>query len=75
LLIKAALKTKEEVKEREDEGWESVEEDYPHIQIDDLKSIEQQLAGMKIKDDDEDSEDDFDDDEEEIKQKPKPKKK
>jgi predicted RNA binding protein YcfA (HicA-like mRNA interferase family) len=41
LLIKAALKTKEEVKELEHDGWESVEEDYPHIQIDDLKSIEQ----------------------------------
>jgi len=44
-LIKASLKTKEEAK---DSDWESVEEDYPHIQVDELKNLEEQLAGMQI---------------------------
>lgn len=56
MLLKATLKDKNEV-EQEDNGWESVEEDYPHIQLDDLKSIEEQLAGMKIKDENEDDDD------------------
>jgi hypothetical protein len=36
-LIKATLKDKNE---DEDSGWESVEEDYQHIQIDELKNLE-----------------------------------
>jgi len=46
-LIKASLKTKQEV-EADGSDWESVEEDYPHIKVDELKEIEEQLAGMKI---------------------------
>jgi hypothetical protein len=39
-LIKATLKDKSEVPADEDEGWDSVEEDYPHIKIDELKDLQ-----------------------------------
>lgn len=48
-LIKATLKSKgEKGTGSDDEGWDSVEEDFPHIKLDDLKDLESQLAGMKI---------------------------
>ena len=65
-LIKATLKEKGTGQDdgSDEDGWESVEEDYPHIKFDDLKDLEKQLAGMKIKgegDDDEyDEEDEHD---------------
>ena len=40
---------KEKAEGDNDSEWDSVEEDYPHIQLDDLKSLQDQLAGMKIK--------------------------
>lgn len=46
-LIQATLKQKNK-DESDEEGWESVEEDYPHIKLDDLKDLEEQLAGMQI---------------------------
>ena len=65
-LIKATLKEKADknaAKGGDDSDWDSVEEDYQHIQPDELKSLEDQLAGMKIKGDhDGDSEDEKDDD-------------
>lgn len=68
-LIKATLKEKgEKGNDDDDDGWDSVEEDFPHIKLDDLKNLNEQLAGMKIKGDDEDDEeddDDFEDDEDE----------
>ncbi len=64
LLIKASLKTKTEIEE-DGSDWDSVEEDYPHIRVEDLKSIEDQLAGMNIADDEEES-----DSEEEEEKKP-----
>ncbi len=75
-IIKATLKQKgEKGTEEDDEGWDSVEEDFPHIKLDDLKDLASQLEGMKIEggedDDDEDFEDDDEDEEEESKQKPK----
>ncbi len=47
-----------------------MEEDYPHIKLDDLKDLQSQLEGMQIKGDDEDSDEDlgdedFEDEEEE----------
>jgi hypothetical protein len=48
-LIKATLKEKHEKGEGVDEdGWDSVEEDFPHIKMDELKDLNEQLAGMKI---------------------------
>jgi hypothetical protein len=38
-LIKATLKDKDEKGDDEDEGWDSVEEDFPHIKLDDLKNL------------------------------------
>lgn len=74
-IVKATLKQKgEKGTEENDEGWDSVEEDFPHIQIDDLKELASQLDGMKIEggEDDEDDEDFEDEDgEEESKSKPK----
>ena len=74
-LIKATLKAKQE-NDSDDEGWESVEEDYPHIKLDDLKTLEQKLAGMQIEGDDEDDDEDDGEfeDEEEGEAKPKAKK-
>jgi hypothetical protein len=37
-----------------------VEEDFPHIKLDDLKDLESQLAGMKIEGEDDEDEDDED---------------
>lgn len=62
-IIKATLKQKKE--EDEDSGWESVEEDYPHVKLDELKNLEEQLAGMNIGAEDEDDDADEDDMEEE----------
>lgn len=39
-LIQATLKQKNK-DESDEEGWESVEEDYPHIKLDDLKDLEE----------------------------------
>jgi hypothetical protein len=66
-LIKATLKDKEEKGADDEDGWDSVEEDFPHIKLDDLKNLNEQLAGMKIQgDDDEEGDDeDFDDDDDE----------
>lgn len=66
-LIKATLKEKGEKDDDDEDGWDSVEEDFPHIKLDDLKNLNEQLAGMKIKGDDEEDEDDdgFEDDEDE----------
>ena len=67
-IVKATLKQKgEKGTEENDEGWDSVEEDFPHIKIDDLKDLASQLEGMKIEggEDDEDDEDFEDDDDEE----------
>ncbi len=74
-LIKATLKDKSEVPADEDEGWDSVEEDYPHIKIDELKDLQTQLAGMKIEGGDDEDEDEFEDEEEEALAKGKGKKK
>lgn len=66
-LIKATLKQKGEGGNRDEDEWESAEEDYPHIQLDDLKSLQDQLAGMKIvgkDDDEEEDEGEWDEDEE-----------
>ena len=52
-IIKATLKDKEELA---DDGWESVEEDVPYVQVDELKSLEEQLASMKIKQNEEEEE-------------------
>ena len=71
-LIKATLKEKGEKGDDDDDGCDSVEEDFPHIKLDDLKNLNEQLAGMKIKGDDEDDEgddDDFEDDEDEVEEK------
>ena len=72
-LIKATLKDKDEKGADDDEGWDSVEEDFPHIKLDDLKTLSEQLADMKIQGDDEEQDDDEDfedeDDEEESKKK------
>ena len=47
----------EETKGLENEDEEdSVEEDFPHIKVDDLKSIGQQLASLDIQDDEDDEE-------------------
>ena len=53
-----------------------MEEDYPHIKLDDLKTLEQKLAGMQIEGDDEDDDEDDGEfeDEEEGEAKPKAKK-
>jgi hypothetical protein len=63
-LIKATMREKgEKGEDEDDDGWDSVEEDFPHIKLDDLKTLSEQLAGMKIKgDDDEEGEDKDDDD-------------
>ena len=68
-IVKATLKQKgEKGTEEDDEGWDSVEEDFPHIKLDDLKDLASQLEGMKIEgadgDDDEDFEDEDEDEEE-----------
>ena len=48
-IVKATLKQKgEKGTEQDDEGWDSVEEDFPHIKLDDLKDLQTQLAGMQI---------------------------
>lgn len=72
LLIKASLKSKKEVEE-DGSDWDSVEEDYPHIRVEDLKTIEDQLAGMNIGGDEDES--DHDSDGEEKKKPAKGKKK
>ena len=70
-LIKATLKAKgEKGTNSDDEGWDSVEEDFPHIKLDELKDLESQLAGMNIEGGDDDEEDD-DFEDEEPEQKPK----
>ena len=72
-LIKATLKEKNEKGEDDDEGWDSVEEDFPHVKLDELKDLNDQLADMKIQGEDEDGDDGFeDDDEEDEKSKKKP---
>ena len=38
-IIKATLKDKNEKDGGDSEGWESVEEDFPHIKLDDLKDL------------------------------------
>jgi hypothetical protein len=65
-IIKATLKDKNEKGAEDDEdGWDSVEEDFPHIKLNDLKELGEQLAGMKIQGDhDSDEEGDFKDDDE-----------
>jgi hypothetical protein len=65
-IIKATLKDKNEKgAEDDEEGWDSVEEDFPHIKLDDLKDLGEQLAGMKIQGDHDDDEDgDFEDEDE-----------
>lgn len=55
-LIKATLKQKQGEDAGDSDGWESVEEDFPHIKLDELKNLEEQLANMKIQKDDEDEE-------------------
>jgi hypothetical protein len=69
-LIKATLKEKGEKGDEDDDGWDSVEEDFPHIKLDDLKNLNEQLAGMKIQGDDDDDEGDDDDFEDEEDEKP-----
>lgn len=59
-IIKATLKEKNEKDGGESEGWESVEEDFPHIKLDDLKDLQSQLQGMQIGDDDDDEDLDSD---------------
>lgn len=69
-MIKATLKQKgEKGADDEDDGWDSVEEDFPHIKLDDLKDLASQLEGMKIEgaEDDDDEEFEDQDDEEESK--------
>ena len=87
-IIKATLKEKKTVtfdgaaNQKDDgedqDGWESVEEDYPHIKLDELKDLQTQLAGMKIQgaddDDDDDDDEDFDDEEEGVEAKKEEKK-
>ena len=71
-IIKATLKDKNEKGAEDDEdGWDSVEEDFPHIKLDDLKKLGEQLAGMKIEgeNDDDENDDDFEDDDEPQKKK------
>ncbi len=66
-MIKATLKDKSSAAKEgddDDEGWESVEEDYPHIKLDELKDLATQLAGMNIEGGEED--DDEENDEEEL---------
>ncbi len=64
-LIKATLKEKATAKGGQGESDSddgSIEEDYPHIKLDELKDLAEQLAGMEIKGkDDEDEDDDFED--------------
>lgn len=62
-IIKATLKDKNDKDGGDSEGWESVEEDFPHIKLDDLKDLQDQLQGMQIEDGDDDE--DFESDEEE----------
>lgn len=61
------MKDKNEKVDDEDEGWDSVEEDFPHVKLDDLKTLNEQLAGMKIQgeDDDDDNDEGFEDEEDE----------
>ena len=64
-IVKATLKQKgEKGTEEDDEGWDSVEEDFPHIKLDDLKDLASQLEGMKIEGADEDDDEDFEDEDE-----------
>jgi hypothetical protein len=73
-LIKASLKQKSGAAEdcdSEDDG--SIEEDFPHIKMDELKSLEEQLAGMQIEPDGRDEDDDFEDEEEEGEEEEAPK--
>jgi hypothetical protein len=64
--VKATLKQKgEKGTEEDDEGWDSVEEDFPHIKLDDLKDLASQLEGMNIEGGDDDEDEDFEDEDEE----------
>ncbi len=65
-IVKATLKQKgEKGTEEDDEGWDSVEEDFPHIKLDDLKDLASQLEGMNIEGGDDDEDEDFEDEDEE----------
>ena len=68
-LIKATLKQGGD----DSDGDGSVEGDYPHVKLDELKDLEDQLADMKIEADEDEFEDM--DEEEEAKQAPAKKKK
>ncbi len=65
-IVKATLKQKgEKGTEEDDEGWDSVEEDFPHIKLDDLKDLASQLEGMNIEGGEDDEDEDFEDEDEE----------
>ena len=71
-IIKATLKDKNEKgAEDDEEGWDSVEEDFPHIKLNDLKELGEQLAGMKIKGDHDGDDEEGDSEDDELQQKRK----
>lgn len=65
-IIKATLKQKgEKGGEDDDEGYDSVEEDFPHIKLDDLKDLASQLESMNIEGGDDEDDEDFEDEDDE----------
>lgn len=54
-MIKATMKTKQDHKDGEGSDWESAEEDYQHIKLEDL------LSEMQIKDSKEESDEEVED--------------
>lgn len=52
------MKDKKEDNDGDDDEWESAEEDVPHIKLEELKSLADQLAGMNIEGEEEEPEND-----------------